>query len=172
LSEKNRSFQAIIYFNLGNLVEELGNFNDALYKYKLALNIKDEYGDRCFQAKIYFHIGMVWHKLEDLEKAESYYKKALTIWIHYGKYHEQADIFHNLGLIAQDFQEIEQAKEYYLKALKIWIDFNNKYCVFNVSLLQIGFLYLITQDESILTAVAAILKITVEKLEELLLQIL
>lgn len=58
------------FYGLGNSLELLGRFNDALNAYKLSLDTRKSYlGNHYLTAKSYFKIGQIYQKLNQLDEA-------------------------------------------------------------------------------------------------------
>jgi tetratricopeptide (TPR) repeat protein len=153
---------------LGNVAQQLREWEQARSYYQQAIEIYIEYGDRYEQASTLHHLGMVAQELREWEQARSYYRQALEIKIEYGDRYEQASTLHCLGRVAQEVGELSQAKSYYLQALQIWAEFNDGYSVQTFSLPRLVALYQQTQDEEIFVAVADILGVGVEEVRGLL----
>jgi tetratricopeptide (TPR) repeat protein len=131
-----------------------------------------EYSDRYNQASTYHQLGRVAQELREWEEARRNYQQALAIKIEYSDRYNQARTYHNLGMIAEELGELEEAKTNYLQALQIWVEFNDEYSLVTFSLPRLAHFYQTSQDESILTAAASILGITIEELKESLSQLL
>ncbi len=108
---------------------------------------------------------MVAQKLREYEQAQKYYQQALAIYIEYNDRYSQARTYATLGLLSEETEDIEEAKTNLLQALQIYVEFNDE---FYISLILNIFdrIYKTTQDESILTQIASIFGITVEKVRE------
>ncbi|MGK7875304.1 MAG: tetratricopeptide repeat protein, partial [Xenococcaceae cyanobacterium] len=126
-----------------------------------------EYGDRHSQASTYHQLGRVAQELREFEQARRHYQQALSIYIEYGDRYSQAGTYHQLGMVAEELGEYEEAKTNYLQALQIYIEFQDSHNL-GIVARSIAHLYQTTKDESILTAAAPILGVTVEELKELL----
>lgn len=119
-------------------------------------------------AAIYHQLGRVAQQLREWEQARQHYQQALEIKIEYGERYEQAVTYYNLGMVAEALEELEEAKTNYLQALQLDVEFNNQDSL-DISLRNLARFYQATQDESLLTAVASILRVTVEEIKEKLL---
>jgi tetratricopeptide (TPR) repeat protein len=168
----DRFSQAKTYHELGIVASELREWEEARRYYQQALEIKIEYGNRFSQALTYHQLGNLAQQLREWEEARRYYQQALAIYVEYSEHYEQANTYHELGIVASELREWEEAKTNYLQALQIWAEFNDEYNLETFSLPRLAHFYQTTQDESILTAAASILGITIEELKEGLSQFL
>jgi tetratricopeptide (TPR) repeat protein len=102
---------AIVHYNLGNTLKELGRIQEAYQCYKKAIVIKPDF------AQAYSNLGDTLRKLDRLEDAEVSLKKAIGINPEYALAHS------NLGNILKDLGRLKEAETSYKKSIAIKPDY-------------------------------------------------
>ncbi len=131
------------YHGLGNVAQELREWDEARNNYHQALAIYIEYSapgrgslqDRCSQASTYHNLGRVASELREWDEARNNYQQALAIYIEYGAPGRgslrdrcsQASTYHNLGRVASELREWDEARNNYQQALAIYIEYGDRY---------------------------------------------
>lgn len=105
-------------------------------------------------------------ELSELQQAQSYFQKAFNIWSNDGERFFSAFPYLNLGILAEELAEFEQAKNYYLQALGIFAEFEDQPNG-SLAISKLAGLHDKTQDNTILTEVAAMLDSTEAEIREL-----
>ena len=95
------------YYNLGNVLQKLGENQKAKSSYEKAIEINPSY------ARVHNNLGIVLQKLGELQKAKSCYEKAIKINPKYVSAHN------NLGIVLQKLGENQKAISSYEKAIQI-----------------------------------------------------
>jgi len=100
-----------MYYNMGTVYHERGNYNEALRYYRLAVE------NGLYKAGVRTNIGGIYLETGNLEKAEEMFRAALTI--------DPSEHFAHNGLgCAYEMQgELEKARLQYQRALEIYPDF-------------------------------------------------
>lgn len=112
------------YKNLiGDIYEDLSDYNRALDCYKDALRIQQsvQESDNREKAVTLNNIGTVYHYMGDLENALKFYCKAQEIW-EYNKQGKDSDVvtlYNNFAEIHNDLGDYKKALEYHLKTYDI-----------------------------------------------------
>ena len=108
---------------MGNVYQDLGQYNEAKEYYEKALIInKKIFGEEhASVATSYNNLGSVYQHLGQYNEAKEYHEKALIIRKKiFGEEHaDVAASYNNLGNVYQDLGQYNEAKEYYEKALII-----------------------------------------------------
>jgi len=125
--EKAKRLQATVYHQLGMVVQEQRQWEQAARYYQQALQIDIEYNNRHGQATTYHQLGNVAQEQGQWEQAARYYQQALQLKIEFNDRYSQASTYHNLGVVAQEQGQWEQAARYYQQALQLKIEFNDRY---------------------------------------------
>ncbi len=125
--EKKKQMSASIYHELGRVMHEQRNWQQAEQYYKKALEIKIEFNDRRGQALSYHNLGDISQEQRQWQQAEEYYKNALEIFIEFNDHYALASTYYQLGVLAQEQQQWQHAEQHYKKALEINIMFSDRY---------------------------------------------
>ncbi|MBA8667615.1 tetratricopeptide repeat protein [Holosporaceae bacterium 'Namur'] len=115
---------AIIYHNIGTVLGEQYQYDEALKYHRKSLAIREKiYGKEHLEiASSYNAIGTIAEQHDEIyDKALSYYAKALIIREKFlGKdHHETATIYSNIGCVLGGKSEYDQALNYHKRALAI-----------------------------------------------------
>jgi tetratricopeptide (TPR) repeat protein len=117
---------AMSYNNIGNVYDDLGDYDKALEYHNKALEIRksvlgENHPDT---ASSYDNIGIVYRNLGDYDKALEYHFKALEIYkdILGEKHRDTAMSYNNIGAVYYNLGDYDKALEYYNKALEIQKD--------------------------------------------------
>ena len=111
------------YYNLGNILRDLGELDSAIKSYAKTIEIMPEYNEA------QYNLGATLQQLGQFDEAIEQYEKALKI------NPKNTDLILNLGFIYQNLGQIDEAIEQYEKALAIDPDnakaFNNLAVLFS-----------------------------------------
>ncbi len=162
----DRYSQAVTFHNLGIVAQELREYSQAQDYYQQALDIKIEYGDRYSQARTLHQLGRVAEELREYSQAQDYYQQALKIKIEYGDKYSQSNTYGQLGILAEEISEFVQAKSYYLQALEIFVEFEDQQSM-SLTIRNLAGLYRKTEDDSLITEVAAMFEVTEAEIKDL-----
>ncbi|MBU7027165.1 MAG: tetratricopeptide repeat protein [Theionarchaea archaeon] len=116
---KDEKTRAGIYFCLGTIVQDLGEWDTAIDYYEKSLEISEKLGDIHGMALTYGNLGLVYAKKGEWDKAIDYYEKSLEISEKLGDIHGMALTYNNLGSVYADKGEWDKAIDYYEKSLEI-----------------------------------------------------
>jgi tetratricopeptide (TPR) repeat protein len=128
---------AVILHNFGILLQDRGNYEQALEYYERSRKIEEEFGNRAGVATSLHQIGIIQQQRGDYEQALECYERALQIKEDLGNPASVAISLHQIGMIQQLRGDYEQALEYYERARKINEELDNRAGV-AASLHQIG----------------------------------
>jgi len=114
----DKGFEIIKYFIPANILFQLGNFQEALINYKLALKIALECEDKLNEKNSLANIGCTQIFLGNFKEAIEYLKQALN------KTNEDTDkeiinYLNNIGVAYKDIGEYKEAIESYERAISI-----------------------------------------------------
>ncbi|MBU7046665.1 MAG: tetratricopeptide repeat protein [Theionarchaea archaeon] len=98
---------AIAHNNYGNLLKDMGKYEEAESHYKESLRINPEY------AGAHYNYGILLQEMGKYEEAEFHYKESLRINPEY------ADAHYNYGNLLQDMGKYEEAALHYKESLRI-----------------------------------------------------
>ena len=98
---------ADIYFNLGNVLKDTGQFDEAIAHYQKALQLNPDH----FEA--YHNLGNVFQKKNQYNEAIANYQQALK------RNPNLAAAYYNLGNISEDKGYLDEAVLFYQKALEL-----------------------------------------------------
>jgi tetratricopeptide (TPR) repeat protein len=117
---------APVYFNRGNVFEEIGNFPDAEKSFKAAISIDSQY------LEAYNNLAVLYIKYKRFEDADKYLKIALKTAP------ENIEALVNLGLVHLELQEYESALQTLEKAVHLKPDNPDVHYNMSHCLLQMG----------------------------------
>ncbi|KOG29364.1 hypothetical protein AQJ84_04525 [Streptomyces resistomycificus] len=118
LPTRSRSAAAYIH-QLGIIAQKRADYAQAEERYRAALTILEELGDRASIASSYHQLGTIAQLRGDYAQAEERYRASLTIKEELGNRAGIASSYHQLGIIAQERGDYAQAEERYRAALTI-----------------------------------------------------
>lgn len=114
-----------LYSNLGNNYNNLGNISQALYYYKLSLEVSSKYpSEITAKADDYNNIGTVYRIMGDYDTALNYFRQALELYEENARksnISKQITTLGNLGGLLSDIGDNYGAKSMHEKALAISI---------------------------------------------------
>ncbi len=96
----DRSGEAVMLNNIGEVYDSLGEMQKALEKFNEALPIKRAMGERNEEAVTLNNIGMAYWKLGETQKALKRFNEALTIFHAVGNRSTEAVTLNNTGLVS------------------------------------------------------------------------
>ncbi|PZO22885.1 MAG: hypothetical protein DCF25_01920 [Leptolyngbya foveolarum] len=100
-------------------------------------------------------MGRVAQELRDFEQARSHFQQALDIQIEFSDRYSQASTYNQLGNIEREQENYTKAKAPLLKALEIFAEFSDEHSA-NIVLNNLKAVYQATQDDALISAVAAL----------------
>jgi CHAT domain-containing protein len=95
------------------------SLQQAIIKYKEALKLWQQVGDRSGEAITLTNIGSVYSTLGDKQQALTYYNQALPLYRAVGDRSGEATTLNNIGLVCSDLGNKQQAMTYYNQALPL-----------------------------------------------------
>lgn len=126
--------EGIILCNRGNIYQELGDQNKAIFYYSRALELLDHDKNKEFVSNILTNLGCSYEILREYNKARIYHEKSLTIRQEIGS---EGGILCNLGNVYSKLGEYTKAIDYYTKALAVLEPTGHKEFIVN-TLLGLG----------------------------------
>ncbi len=120
------SDEADLGHNLGIVLQNRGLYDEALERYRKALAIQEELGNRAGMASSYGQLGIVAEERGSYDDALDWYRKSLAIFEELGNRAGMANSYHLLGIVAQKRGAYEDALEWYLKSLAIFEELDNR----------------------------------------------
>jgi signal transduction histidine kinase len=115
------------YNNIGLVLRNLSQNDEALKYFNMALTLILETGDKKAEAILWNNIGISYRGLNKFGEAKRSIEKALSINTSVGAEQSIAQDLNNLGNIYSDLKEFYTAIDYYQKALEINGALYNKY---------------------------------------------
>jgi len=128
------------FHNLGIVLENLGDLDEAEKFYKESLKISEEIGDRVSIAASLHQLGNIFLGRGDLDEAEKFYRESLKISEEIGARVSIAASLHQLGNIFLGRGDLDEAEKYYKKSLKIREEIGDRASI-ALSLGQLGRVY-------------------------------
>jgi tetratricopeptide (TPR) repeat protein len=98
---------AVVHVNLGNVLKDEGNVNEALREYREAINLDPTY------PMSYYNMGVLLRALKDNEGAIAAYREAIRLDPKY------ASALNNMGLVLKDIGKLDDAIAAYREATRI-----------------------------------------------------
>ncbi len=103
------NFDAYLY--LGNILQDMGQREEAIIYYQKAIGLKPEF------AGTYYNIAAIMQEEGRLDEAIAYYRKVLDLDPHY------ADTYNSIGVVLQSKGQYDEAMTYFRKAIEFDPDF-------------------------------------------------
>ncbi|MFD3621071.1 tetratricopeptide repeat protein [Streptomyces sp. NPDC058676] len=125
LPTRSRSAAAYIH-QLGIIAQKRGDYAQAEERYRAALTILEELGDRSGIASSYHQLGIIAELRGDYAQAEERYRASLAMEVELGNRAGIAISYHQLGIIAQLRGDYAQAEERYRASLSIKEELGNR----------------------------------------------
>jgi protein O-GlcNAc transferase len=125
LQLESNNHQARQICDLGAILQEKGQLDDAITYYQKALQLNPNH------AVAFYNLASAYHKKGQSEKAIIYYQKVLQL-------DQNAFAYNNLGTILQEKGELNEAITCYKNALKLNPDYDNAYTNLGSALLETG----------------------------------
>jgi Flp pilus assembly protein TadD len=126
LAEKDESFQATAYGNLGIIYQIRGELDKAEEFYRKSLEIDKALGRQEGMASQYGNLGIIYKTRGELDKAEEFYRKSLDINKALGLQEGMAIQYGNLGVIYQTRGELDKACAYWQKSQELYLNIGAK----------------------------------------------
>lgn len=123
--ESNFKEKGQAYNNLGNLLFDLGDYDDSLAMYTKSMGLREKISDKKGIAEAYNNIAIVYCDMGDYQKAAEALEKSIKLIKEIGFRVGLAGTSINLGAIYQDQGKYDQAFRLYKKALNISDDIKN-----------------------------------------------
>ena len=165
VESKDRYSQAFAYGQLGTVAKGQRKWEQAKQHYRKALEIFVEFKDRYEQAKAYHQLGMVAQAQRQWAQAEQHYQKALEVFIEFKDRDYQALTYGQLGTLAEEQGQWAQAKDYFLKALATYAEYHDTHNL-GITLRSLSRLWQVSNDQTIITAVAHVLNLSPDEAEK------
>ena len=129
IKEKSDNFASIWreYNNIGLILKENDQDEEALQYFQKALNDIEKLGLLKFKATVLNNIGLCYRGMNQYKEATRLQEKSLAINLNLGMKQSVARNYNNLGNLSRDQGEYHQAMGYYHKAIEINKDLGNKY---------------------------------------------
>jgi tetratricopeptide (TPR) repeat protein len=125
-SPQQRARLAVVYHQLGMVVQDRRRLDDAEDWYRKSLAIQEELGNRPGMAASYHQLGVVAQVRGRLGDAEDWYRKSLAIQEELGNRPDMAGVHHQLGMVAQFRGRLDEAEDWYRKSLTINGELGNR----------------------------------------------
>ncbi|MDM8551256.1 tetratricopeptide repeat protein [Desulfobacterales bacterium HSG2] len=109
--------KAEIFFRMGRIYSDKGEYKAALESYRLSLNLREKkgYGRR---GMVYYQIGLIFEDLGRWNDALPNYQKALEQHENTGDCYEMGKVYYRMGKVFQAQRKTSNALASYKKALK------------------------------------------------------
>jgi tetratricopeptide (TPR) repeat protein len=117
MSSTQGALAAQAQYELGNIAQAQGQYEEARRLYQQALTSFERLGDQAGQARALGQLGMIAQSQGQYEEARRLYQQALTSFERLGDQAGQARTLHGLGMIAQSQGQYEEARRLYQEAL-------------------------------------------------------
>ncbi len=126
----NEKMQAVAYHNIGTIMLDQENYDDALKYLNLAKDIREKYLEESSDGKFdlsttYGNIARAFENKKELDNAIEYYQKGIrlqkvVVENDFGKYGETlANTYNNVAALFHDIRDFDRAKENYLLSLGV-----------------------------------------------------
>jgi predicted ATPase len=103
----------------------VGEWDDALNYYYVAIELIEDEGDEKRLAEGYRNIGLVYKNRNDWKNAIAYFNKCLKISEKVADFERTADIFYHLGNVFDEKGDLDNAQKYYGKCMDIAVKLND-----------------------------------------------
>jgi tetratricopeptide (TPR) repeat protein len=135
------SLDSEIFFQLGGVYTELGQYDAALKNYHDAVRISEKNGNEIGIGKSLNSISLIYYRINDLKRADEYNKQALKIWEYNNYARGLASSYTIEAYILTANEEFDTAISYHEKAQELYLDHGYMHMYAN-SFLNIGDVYL------------------------------
>ncbi|MBU7045615.1 MAG: tetratricopeptide repeat protein [Theionarchaea archaeon] len=116
---KDEKTRAGIYYCIGSIMDDLGQWDTAIEYYEKSLEIKENLGDISGIGRTYNNLGLVYAAKGQWDTAIEYYEKSLEISENLGDISGIGRTYNNLGSVYAAKGQWDTAIEYYEKSLEI-----------------------------------------------------
>lgn len=129
--ESEHSFNKLItgYNNIGNVLSNLGEFNQSIESFLKAISLMDSIPEKKRNIPLYINLlnnlGLIYINLEEYEKAGLVLENALEISKKNANDLSISISLNNLGLVAIETGQYELARKYYYQAVEIGTKIND-----------------------------------------------
>jgi len=111
---------------LGDLYDDLGQYQSAKSFYEEALEIFENIEDKQGEAGCLINLGVIYKNLGDYQKSLAFYHKSLEIFREIDNKQGEANALGNLGTVYSFLGDYQQAILFHQKSLEIEIEIQNK----------------------------------------------
>lgn len=129
---KDRKNEGIILNNVGGLYTTLGQLDEALSTYQMALNIHCEVGNRLEEGPTLNNIGVVYRERGQYDKALDFYEQSLAVRREVDDRSGESDVLANIGTIYQSRGLLMEAFDIFQQVLAIHRKMGNRAAVSTV----------------------------------------
>jgi tetratricopeptide (TPR) repeat protein len=109
----------MVLSGLGDVLTDLGGFDEAEECYEASLSILDESGDVSAQIAVSNNMGRMWDEADELEQALECYQKSLELAHTQGDLHSAAAALENLATVLQYQDRLNEARAAHEQSLAI-----------------------------------------------------
>ncbi|MGI2903603.1 CHAT domain-containing protein [Tolypothrix sp. VBCCA 56010] len=102
------------------------SLRQALEKWKQALPLLRQVGDKAVEAATLNNIGFVYNDLGDKQQALNYYNQSLPLSRQVGDKEREATTLNNISSVYNDLGDKQQALNFYNQSLHLWQEVGNK----------------------------------------------
>lgn len=120
--KKEEEEAALRKVNIGNVLKEMSQFEQALQYYNEALNYfqqKNDQDSKGYATDCLNNIGIIYNNQKKFDEAESFYEEALALGLDLGDSTKLMQTYINLGFTQTDKEEFSKARQSYQRALRI-----------------------------------------------------
>ncbi|HEX8515324.1 MAG TPA: tetratricopeptide repeat protein [Bacteroidia bacterium] len=121
-----KRYKAKTFSNIGIILQEQGNYSEALKSYFSSLKIMEEIDDKKGIASALNNIGIIYDLQDNYSQALRYYEASLTIKRSIGDNKGIASAFNNIGLVHFNQKNYNKAIENYKASIKIKEELGDK----------------------------------------------
>jgi two-component system, NarL family, sensor kinase len=113
------TLQAIAFMNIGNVLAQKGEYEEAVVYHLKSVKIKEELNDRRGLMSSYINMGVIYSRLEQFDKSEASYHKAIRESEAMGIKQSTAMAYNNIGTNKARQKDFDSAAFYFKKSLDI-----------------------------------------------------
>jgi CHAT domain-containing protein/tetratricopeptide (TPR) repeat protein len=121
-----RSAEAQTLHRMGQALNQLAEYQEALQCYTEAASIRHAIGDRFKEAQSLHNIGSVYYNLANYPRSLEYYERALPMRVETGDRNGEAFSLSSIGLVHQSMGNAERGLAYYPRAIELWREVANR----------------------------------------------
>ena len=134
-----QSYEAHSLRQIGIVLVDEGQFDEAVPYYEKALEIYDAIGDKSGLGTTYNNLGVVKWLSGDLMDAQRIYNQALSLYKEIGYRRGENMVLMNLGILGAEYGDYEQSKAYYEQVIENLTKINERFgiCIAKVNLMEV-----------------------------------